>query len=226
MKKRTIAIVCAAFALTASAQVRWGIEAGVNAVNGIGYSQVRIGAQVGPTVEYGFADHWSVDGSLKLSYLPVGNKNRWDFYDQERALARKPGRHHHSALFHQFSLTLPIRANYRFALSDKMQMSIGIGPALGFGLFGKGRSKSVYIPENTIEATSVDYDGHGNLYAGKYPFEGNYGTRLQVGGNIRLGLEISQRYTVGVEYTALWNTKKHCYTSGVQYGSLNVGYKF
>ena len=84
MKLRYLLLGVLAFTvLSTTAQLRWGVEAGVNVSHAFERTETKVGFNLGATGEYAFAKHWFADAALKLSSQPCGDRS-WlggNYYD-------------------------------------------------------------------------------------------------------------------------------------------------
>ncbi len=135
MKKLLTSSIAAAlllsFVATSSAQVRFGVKAGLNLAN-ISFSNLPAEAgittsmiptfMVGGQVEFDFAENLGLGVGLQLQ--GKGAKNKSDFLGQTVETTVTP-------MYLQVPVMLQYRNNGFFA---------GVGPYVGFGLFGKNKT--------------------------------------------------------------------------------------
>lgn len=195
--KFLIIAACVVAALPSFAQFRVGVEAGYNLSHDFDTSKTRSGFNVGVTGDYSFNDHWYVDAALKLSSQPCGDS----FYFAYNNDLTQTSLINYNAT--PYYLTLPVRAGYKFAISNNSKLSVAVGPMVGLGLFGCSSYHDANI-QNHFTNTFSD------------------GNRMEYGANARLGLELSKHYQIGLEYSLL-NTQKY---DNMGVFSVNFGYKF
>lgn len=149
MKLKVFIIAIFVAAVSVTAQVRTGVEAGVNVSHGFDTSKTRAGFNVGLTGEYGFADNWLVDAALKLSSQPCADSFMAGFDNPGSSMTANM-----ELSYTPYYLTLPVRIGYRMSIAGDMKVTVGVGPMIGAGLFGRGHVRST-VAGNA--AASVDY---------------------------------------------------------------------
>ena len=72
MNKLIITLFLLVSSVAAGAQMRWGVEGGVNVSHAFDTEKTKAGFNIGAVGEYSFSSHWFMDASLKLSSQPCG----------------------------------------------------------------------------------------------------------------------------------------------------------
>jgi hypothetical protein len=211
MKRTLFIILLAAMAVGASAQTRWGVEAGANISHAHATNKTKAGFNVGATVNAPFARHWALDAALKLSSQPCGN----DVWKGTTAKVNI------NCDYTPYYLILPIRAEYSMALAPSIRMMLAAGPMAGVGLFGNGSWNYAMhgIANITMESRSNDIFRSDAL-------ECFSSSRFEYGGNAKLGFEFFSHYTFGLEYSLLHIPGDVAATANMSILSLNLGYRF
>ncbi len=223
MRKIIILVLLAFSCISISAQLRWGVETGLNISHGFETEKTKIGFNIGAIAEYSFNNSWAVESALKLSSQPCGLEKYKTTPLSEESVSKNK-RLTTISNFEPYYLTLPIRASYRFRLSDCIKLSLSAGPMIGVGLFGKGNVKHLsYSEENTVSAS---YNKLDNVF--KNNFYGRFSSsRFEYGANIGIGAEFYHHFRLSAEYSLI-------HVSGVDGGavdnmniiSINLGYIF
>lgn len=209
-----LVLMLGAAAFTGSAQVRWGVEAGVNISHALETSKTKAGFNAGATAEYSFNNHWFMDAALKLSSQPCGDKYDNIFINQSDAAT-----YGFDSNYTPYYLTLPVRAGYKLAVGSDAVISLAAGPAIGVGLFGK-----TSMTFNGLSEHARKVDTH-RIYSSKSA--GRFSSsRMEYGINVRLGVELKKHYTLGAEYSLFHIPGKITAVDNVNLFSINVGYKF
>lgn len=224
-KKFTIILVgIGAFILPASAQLRWGVEAGVNVSHAFERTETKVGFNLGATGEYAFAKHWFADAALKLSSQPCGDRS-WlgvNYYDTPNSAPE----YYVERDYTPYYLTLPVRVGYSFDASSKVKLSVAAGPMMGLGLWGKGHARAVsYVTAEQPGKPVVTYDGKlGNIFK-DVPY-GYATSRFEYGANLRIAATIADHYRIGAEYSILHIPGLDKSVDNVNIYSINIGYVF
>lgn len=213
MRTKLLLLMLLAAVMPSFAQLRWGVEAGANISHAHETSGTRAGFNIGVTGEYGFAEHWFADAALKFGSQPFSDKSTLTWNDPEQAGQGYTYTNKYS--FTPYYLTLPVRIGYRFSPSENMKLSVSAGPAIGLGLFGPGKATIGYGRDDASKEKT------GNVFTGK-----NSWNRFQYGVNARVGLELRNHYTVGLEYSLMHNAGVVRPIDNVSNFAINLGYKF
>ena len=222
--RQTIFLILLVLSYVSScAQLRWGVEAGLNISHGFETEKTKIGYNIGALAEYSFNDIWAIESALKLTSQPFGLEKYQALQLPEESRLKKS---HLTVIrnFEPYYLTLPVRACFRFRLSERVKLSVAAGPMIGVGLFGRGNVKYIsYSEDNTV---STSYNKLDNIF--KHDFYGHFSsTRFEYGASIRIGAEFYHHFRLCTEYSLL-------HVSGVEGGaldnmnifSINIGYIF
>lgn len=215
MKAKLILFMILLSAITGSAQLRWGAEAGVNISRGLDTNKTKAGFNLGGTAEYSFTSHWFMDASLKLSSQPCGDKNDNLFANPSSSNAT----YGYSSDYTPYYLTLPVRAGYKLSLRPDATLSLSAGPAIGVGLFGKGKISTIDNGQTLpgINTNSIFSNGNNACFSS---------SRFEYGASIRLGLELKKHYTLGAEYNIFHIAGDKSAIDNINIFSINIGYKF
>lgn len=204
-----VALVVAAV-MPSSAQFRFGAEAGLNLSHELGYfSPLKPGFNIAATGEYNFTNHWALQTSLGLSSQPSKSEINWgDLATGETYSA--------TAEYTPYYLSIPLRATYSFNASQNVKLSVGFGPQIGVGLFGK-----TSIIDNNKENDKASYT---DIFNSNSP--GCYSnSRFQYGFDARIGAELFHNYTVSLDFSLMHNCGSMA-RHDVGMMGLSVGYKF
>lgn len=215
MKTKSILLLMLLSALSASAQLRWGVEAGVNISHALETSKTKAGFNVGATAEYSFTNHWFMEMAVKLSSQPCGDKyeNRFTNISDENTA------YGYSSDYTPYYLAIPIRAGYKFTLRPGAVLSLSAGPMIGIGLFGKG---NIDVNDSTSATKLLKTNGIFNTANEAY-FSSS---RFEYGADIRLGLELKNHYTLGLNYNILHIAGNKTAVDNMNIFAINIGYKF
>ncbi|MFT3822463.1 MAG: porin family protein [Chitinophagaceae bacterium] len=140
MKKVFMASLACIAITTAFAQVRLGVEAGLNLANQhiqadvLGYSVGRTGNSIGSfhlgaVAEIEVAKNFYVRPKLLLSGKGACFKGDNDLGFGSDKVTLRP-----------YYLELPVNAVYKYTLKNKMKLFAGFGPSFAYGLFGNIKS--------------------------------------------------------------------------------------
>lgn len=221
MKSRFAVMAIALLCATSSfGQMRWGVEAGVNFSHGYDTDKSKVGFNVGATGEYSINTNWFLDASLKLSSQPCGFSSLWGEYQDGTNDYVSPD-HKDTGNFTPYYLTLPVRAGYKFNISNNTKLSFAVGPMIGVGLFGKGNIKSENL---STKSTAVDTKTNSIFSTTEAACFAS--SRLEYGANVKAALEFNSHYTVGVEYSIMHIPGTYKVVKNIGTASLNIGYKF
>ena len=208
-----LALVCAG---VASAQVRFGVEAGGNLTRGIDdHSVAKPGFTIGATAEGTISGNWIWETALRLSTL-----NFKSDYTSQMVNSRGD---QFTRNIHEYTptyLMVPVRAGYRFNLLPNFKLSVTGGLVGGVGLFGHGK--------HTYHSSSTDY--HAVTDVNKI-FDRNspdsFSTsRFTYGVTARVGADIGSNFTVGLDYTLNHIPGKFTVTDNLATAALTLGYRF
>jgi hypothetical protein len=205
-KKCMIFMLTIMSAITASAQVRLGVEAGLNVSHAFDTSENKAGFNVGVIGDFSFNRNWAIDSELKLSSQPCG------YYYPLFINSVFP--YTVSDSYTPYYLTLPVRAKYTFGLSPMVKMSVAVGPMIGVGLFGKSRicrDNIVYKSSNVFDTSNWGYMSD---------------SRFEYGANAKIGFEFLQNYLVSAEYSLLHIDGNLTAVDNMGIFSINLGYRF
>lgn len=143
MKKIYLLTFILFLGINASAQnspFQFGVKAGINMSNaGIDNKdadpKLKIGYQIGMTVDYTFTQSWLIQSGL--SFTAKGSKID-DFYAGRMDGSDGRGTTHS---FNQLYIQLPVYAAYKVDVSDNLGIVIGAGPYIAYGIGGKTKEK-------------------------------------------------------------------------------------
>ena len=222
MKKFIAVALVAFFAVGASAQMRYGLEGGLNLSSPMNADGTRCGFNVGGVAEYEFQSGWFVSGALKLSSKPFKVEETIytedDFYDGSGDVS---GEVDACVKMNPFYLNIPIHAGYRMALTDNVKLSVSAGPYIGIGLWGKGTG-SVKISGNLPSDVEIESETQkiDNVFK-----DGNI-RRFEIGVGVKAGLEFMDHYRVSLGYDIQCNSLAEDDDYYNQVVSVSVGYMF
>ena len=218
MKKFIAVALVAFFAVGASAQMRYGLEGGLNLSSPMNADGTRCGFNVGGVAEYEFQNGWFVSGALKLSSKPFKAKQGYVAGDFDGS---DTGAVDVCVEMTPYYLNIPIHAGYRMGLGDNVKLSVSAGPYLGVGLWGKGTG--------TVKV-SGDVPSDLDIKAGKYKvdnvFKDSDLRRFEIGASVKAGLEFKDRYRLSVGYDIQLNSMMKDDDYYNQVVSVSVGYMF
>ncbi|MCD7972419.1 MAG: PorT family protein [Candidatus Azobacteroides sp.] len=139
-------------ALTAGAQVSFGVKAGLNLSNITNFddSQVKVGYKVGPSMQYSFQDNMAIQTALLLSSKGV----KFDHLDGK---------------IDANYLELPISFAYKFPISYDTNVYVNAGPYFALGIFGK------------TSASVLDTEHHEDTFGSDRAKEFDFGFTFGVG---------------------------------------------
>ena len=225
MKLRYLLLGVLAFTvLSTTAQLRWGVEAGVNVSHAFERTETKVGFNLGATGEYAFAKHWFADAALKLSSQPCGDRS-WlggNYYDTPNSAPE----YYVERDYTPYYLTLPVRVGYSFGASSNVKLSVAAGPIIGLGLWGKGHAKQVsYVTAEQPGKPVVTYDGKLGNISKDVPY-GYATSRFEYGANLRIVATIADHYRIGAEYSILHIPGLDKSVDNVNIYSINIGYVF
>lgn len=226
MKLRYLLLGVLAFTvLSTTAQLRWGVEAGVNVSHAFERTETKVGFNLGATGEYAFAKHWFADAALKLSSQPCGDRS-WlggNYYDTPNSAPE----YYVERDYTPYYLTLPVRVGYSFDASSKVKLSVAAGPIIGLGLWGKGHAKQVsYVTAEQPGKPVITHDSRLDNIFKKDVFFGYSTSRFEYGANLRITATIADHYRIGAEYTILHIPGLDKSVDNVNIYSINIGYVF
>lgn len=193
-------------AITAPAQVRLGVEAGLNVSHAFETTENKAGFNVGVIGDFSFNRNWAIDSELKLSSQPCGNKYSF-LINNEFAYSV-------SESYTPYYITLPVRAKYTFGLSPMVKMSVAVGPMIGVGLFGKSQNFR----------DGIEYKSSNVFNASKWEYMSD--SRFEYGANAKVGFEFLQNYLVSAEYSLLHIDGNLTAVDNMGIFSINLGYRF
>ncbi len=163
-----IALLCVA--VGASAQLSFGVKAGLNMSNITDFenSEMKIGYKIGPTVEYAFAPNMAIQSGVLLSSLGTKEKDGDGSIDANY-------------------LQIPISFAYKYAIAPDTKIYGNVGPYFGFGIFGKSKFYNELTDKYEKEDTFGD-NGMENFDCGLTFGVGMEVTKFNFGLNYDLGL--------------------------------------
>ena len=206
-----LALVCAGMA---SAQVRFGVEAGTNLTLGIDdHSVAKPGFTIGATAEGTISGNWIWETTLRLSTLNYKQEYRSQFYDHS---AYTINTNRYTANY----LILPVRAGYRFNLLPNFKLSVTGGLVGGVGLFGHG--KRGYFDSAASYASHLEVN---KIFDSNSP-DSFSTSRFTYGATARVGADIGRNLTVGLDYTLNHIPGKFTVTDNLATAALTLGYRF
>lgn len=183
MKRSIFIILLTLICTTGFAQLSFNAKAGLNMSTYIGKnsedSKIKAGARLGVGLEYEFNDIISLQPSLFFSQKGSAYSKNIDF-----------GKNTHSKtdlIINQLYLEIPINAQFRFEVSDNVNIVFATGPYLAVGVGGKTRFET----ESDLKILSVDIN---EKYKTFDEDEMDY-NRFDAGWNIAAGVEIN-RFTI------------------------------
>lgn len=224
MKKLFITLVCAAFALTVSAQrassssssffsteksdqsVTFGVRAGVNFSN---MSFSEDGVSLSLNSHTGFNAGVVVDIPLMQSlYVQSGL-----FYTVKGCEAIEDDEKYTMSPSY---LEIPVLASYRYDFSDAAQLQINVGPYFAYGIGGKC----------TRTEGGRDYDI--DFFGGEDDDESMEMKRFDVGLQIGAGITLAQHYYLGVAYEFGFASMSRYDALSIKNNNfmINLGYQF
>lgn len=221
--------------LAASAQVKFGVEAGMNSSQTVSGKSAETngrvsGYQVGATVDYQFCEHWVLMSGLSL--LQKGGALNQDLFvnagnsiTQQLAVPR----------FDRISLKmnyieLPLKIGYSFRVGDKLTLipSVGVYGAYGFGAGSCALNVFRYNQSaNTGQFVSAEwkpFDGYKDAKDSNARLEKL--NQWDLGGVVGIKAVISDHYTASFNYShSILEVQKEL---GLRNSSfqLSVGYRF
>lgn len=208
--KKILSLVCVAmFTLYASAQVTYNVKLGggmawnsfSESPNGGTDNKAIFVGKVGAGIELPISQNFSVMPSLELALK--GGKLQFDDETQK---------------INTIYIQLPVMAAYRFALSDRLNMTVKAGPYFAYGLSGKGKYND--------GEDSDEFD----IFSDK-DMGGNAANRFDIGGIAGVDFEY-HRFVVGAEFeygfTDFYKRNNQGYSCKMKNMAayVTVGYKF
>ena len=170
-------------AVSASAQLSFGVKAGLNLSNisGDGESlDSKIGFKIGPTVEFAIAPNMAIQSGLLLS--SKGAKTSESYSESGIDVDA-------DITINANYLELPICFAYKYPIAPDTKIYVNAGPYLAYGLFGKTTAKisAMGLSAEEDEDTLGD-DGFENFDFGLTFGIGAEVTKFNFGLNYDLGL--------------------------------------
>lgn len=233
-KALSISLISLLVSLTASAQVKFGVEAGMNASQTLSgaYAETNgrvSGFQVGATVDYQFSKHWALMSGL--SFVQKGGELNQNLFvsggnGTSFLLAAPP--------FDRISLKmnyieLPLKIGYSFRVSDNLILipSIGVYGAYGFNakscalnaLHVKGNRNFEYAPTQW-----KPFDGYSDPADSRSRLDKV--SRWDLGGVVGVKAVISDHYTASFNYSqGIRKVQRELELRNSSF-QLSVGYRF
>ncbi|NDW19324.1 PorT family protein [Dysgonomonas sp. 216] len=234
MKNRKKAVLvylllfCLNINLLAQTPIRFGVKAGLNMstafVEDASESKFRLGYKVGATAEYSFNRNFMIQSglffSVKGSKLEDLNVNDY--------VGGTPDFTH---TFNQLYLELPLYGSYKLHVRDNLNVVLGAGPYIGYGIGGKTKQK---LNNGTWSngVTQIEWDtfGDGVFDENRDWLRGESLKRFDFGAGIKADLEYC-KYILGVEVSSsVINIADKPDYKDFTYHNFNVcvslGYKF
>lgn len=215
-----VTILSVLSAVNMQAQMRWGVEAGVNTVMGADLDKKHVGFNVGATAEYSISSHWLAEATLKLSSQPCGKTIRWDNYNATGDYVSP--RFQDITSYNPYYLALPIRIGYRLNIAENAKVIFAAGPSIGIGLWGKGSFESYDMSSGaellTEEKTTNIFDASEIGYLSS--------SRFEYGASIKVGVELKRHFAISAEYDFKHISGQYKTLNNLDILSINFGYKF
>lgn len=219
MKKISLLLIAILFAFEANAQVRWGLEGGVNVSFPSNTNSTKTGWNIGVIGEYGLNNSLFVESALKLTSKPFLSTNTWKlnplpYTDWEEGIGL-------GWTGTPYYLNLPLRIGYKMNLNNT-SLSFAAGPYVGVGLFGSGEHSYQYLKKGEKEYRLTPGPSGINL------FGTDVLNRYETGVSLRLGAEFLKHYRLSAEYNLQLNKmmKNQPIKEHHQTLSVNLGYMF
>ena len=220
-------------AVSASAQWKVGVEAGMNAS---GFSSPKpksetdnkglgIGYQVGVKADYEFRNHLVLGTGLYFIHTT----------SNQSLTSRNKQLFSPKAEINRDQLMLPLHLGYKFTLNDNLKLTPYVGGYLSYSI-SAGSAKfdilengkvnhTQWTPQDGYHGTYTWEDEDGNTYSNGDKVEGlmHHFTYGMLAG---LSLECNKHYTISLQYNKAFNnpqTSNRLHAYGMM---LSVGYKF
>lgn len=194
--KIIITVMSFIMALSVSAQdFKVGVEGGIG-LSTMKYHIAQPSINMGVVGDYHFNDDWMLDASLKLC-----SRNKKMDTSPASELKSDP-----------YYLELPIHIAKKFYPSENINIYVGVGPMIGYGLFGNTKETMIgNVNGETVTKVRTE----------KY-FDSQL--RLEHGFSVKAGVDIKKHYRVSLGY----NLMNHGGSSSNNSHnlSLNLGYIF
>ena len=163
--------------------VRGGLNLSTAFVNNASAIKFRLGYHIGGTVDYLFAPKFALQSGLFLSMQgsTIDNMNSGSL------TGRNPDWTH---TFNQLYLQIPVYVAFRTNIANDLNISIGLGPYLGYGIGGTTKMKQksgVYSDGSTTKEWDTfgnggyDENGYWVKSANLKPFDFGAGIKLDLG---------------------------------------------
>lgn len=211
MHKLILGLLLSLMGITASAQIHWDVNAGVNILQDGEGSELKAGVKFGGGFDYHWSKHWSTAAGLNFSYLPQGDKDGYGeitgsdiTYYENIDISINP-----------WYLELPVTMKYRYNFTHNFALTLGAGPQVAVGLGGKGKITETPMTGMKIN-TTID-----NV------FKHDTANRWQGGFHVDLSAEFLQHYVVTVGYSDYFHSRNN-FTGSSNCNVVNVGlgYRF
>lgn len=218
------------FTFPLSAQVRFGIEGGMNLSHYLsgsskfGAEQVggmKAGFQLGATVDYEIGDHWMLISGL--SWL----QNRSTMKMTDHMVSYFP-----KTEIKMNNIVLPLKVGYAFHLADKVSLIPSVGAYASYGFSAGSCSLDVIYPleeSDGVRTESTTWKPQDGFFY--QVSENNYGSlqafrHWDYGAIAGIKAVIADHYTVGLNYTV--GLKKVQKQNDLRNSTfqLSVGYRF
>lgn len=219
--------------LSMNAQVKFGIETGMNASQTVSGEYAEIngrvsGFQVGGTVDYQFGGHWTLMSGL--SFIQKGGELNQDLFvrsaDGSAFLLVAPPYDRVSLKMNY--IELPLKIGYKIRLNDRLSLIPSIGGYASYGFNAGSCALNAFRSNGTDGVfTSVKwkpFDGYSNRAYANSPLDKL--NRWDFGGIVGLKAIISDHYTVSFNYShSIKSIQKQMDLRNSTF-QLSVGYRF
>ena len=205
--------------------VRGGLNLSTALVNDAVAIKFKPGYHIGGTVEYMFSPKLGIQSGLFFSAKGA----EIDGFNSGSYIGGSPD---YTYTFNELYLDLPFYATFRKSISNKLNLNLGIGPYLGYGIAGKTKEKL----NNGVFAdgkTEIEWDTFGN---GVYDetrdwLTGENLNRFDFGVGLKVDFEYDKLILgVGFESSIIDILNKNEYQQDLMYRNINIrtsiGYKF
>lgn len=206
----------------------FGVKAGLNLstahVGDASASKFKPGYHVGATVEYQLQKNFLIQSGLFFS--AKGSKQ--EDLNSSDYVGGKPDFTH---TYNQLYLEIPIYAAYKLYLSNKVNLVLGAGPYVAYGIGGKTKQKlNSGIWADGVTEIEWDTFGDGVFDENRDWLRGESLNKFDFGAGVKADLEYN-RYILGVGFSAsIIDIMKNDDYMDSKYRNLNIsislGYKF
>ena len=213
----TIGFLLLAFSPVLNAQSKFGLQTGI----GYDFENSDIGNyNFGVFLKVPLSTHWTFEPSLNL--FPLGSETTtkedktWSVYSA--SLKRDITYTSHTTTrtkIDAMSVNMPLFLAYRFSLSDKLGLQLGIGPYFNYALSGT-------VTESRTSKLHSTYDNKTQTKTDKMEIEAE--DKLSYGGMLRAGLLINNKISANIEYVGYDSVSEKAF--GSKAFMLRLGYQF